>query len=176
MDQKNWDGGVAGISRFSYQVYQLQSSGALLIKREFPFGNGTSDNIDSALMRPFRKILFEGKSPGTITHTLHYDEHDYFILGSFVATTKCIIFFPGEMDRKVMTFAEQEYYNKGISLNVDHYTLDRTFETWHITLDEKRTKNTHFPTQLTKKSILQIIFGLFIESVIQNTWKSSHPY
>lgn len=146
-----WDNEVIGVGKTSLSVIPGEKEDALIIEINSPVGEGEGSGDDSALMRPFRKILRDGQKAGKITYVFHKDQNKYYVLGAFCVTNKYMIFFPGFPDRKVMTFGENTYYKKGDVLNIDHFTLELNLKSWHITFDEKRTRNARFPTQFTKQ-------------------------
>jgi hypothetical protein len=49
----------------------------------FPLGNEMSVDQNSVLVRPFYKVLKEGKPMGTISYIFYQEGEDYFILALF---------------------------------------------------------------------------------------------
>lgn len=111
----------------------------------FPMGNGGSANENSALVKPFRKIIRDGKPIGRINYVFYQENQDYRILGSFAYGGKRMTFFPAMIDtRMTRTPSGQEVLKEGILQHMDHITLDESLRTWHMTLLEKQTRGDRY--------------------------------
>lgn len=144
-----WEGGIAGLSSISYEVKETPVP-SLRIKYHFSIGQGISTNENSALVRPFRKVLQDGKDPGKISYLFLKDYENHYVLGGFSYTEKFIIFFPGTNDRRLVNFGEENYLNEGKILLIDHITLEKNLEKYHFKVDEN-SEQIKFPNQKTKK-------------------------
>ncbi|MEX0763993.1 MAG: hypothetical protein WD033_02340 [Nitrosopumilaceae archaeon] len=156
-----WTGGPVGLAQFSTFKIDTTPGNALVIEYDFPWGRGDSSNKDSALVRPFRKILRDGKDPGKINYLFHTDNDKYYVLGSFAYTNNHIIFFPAFVDRTIVNFYETQFIEQGIQLHVDHFTLENNLRTWHVTFDEKQEQKTRV-RKLNTKNIDEYNFLWFI--------------
>lgn len=114
----------------------------------FPFGSSDSINDYSALVKPFRKLLEEGKPIGKTAFLFYLENNSYFVLGSFAFTNRTI-FFPG------LTFSRIVHTPDGRDLSLDekanniaHFTLESNFIDWHIKPVQKEIR---YPTQRTRK-------------------------
>jgi hypothetical protein len=116
------------------------------LKYHFPFGNRTSIDESSALVKPFKKLMDDGRPTGKIAFVFYRENGVDFVLGSF-AFTERIIFFPGiSFSRIVLDSNGGEYMDNEIDL--DHLTLERDFIKWHF---KPTQKNKRFETQRTKR-------------------------
>lgn len=147
--KSKWIGGIAGLASISYNVKETPVP-ALKIKYHFPIGRGISTNENSALVRPFRKILQDGKNPGKISFLFLKDYENHYVLGGFSYTEKFIIFFPGTNDRRLVNVGPDNFLNEGKILHMDHITLEKNLEKYHYKVDEK-SEQIKFPNQKTKK-------------------------
>ena len=102
---------------------------------ELPLGHGNTDNIESGLLRPFRSILEDGKPIGQINYFFYEEEGKQYVLGTFCKSQKKILFFPGGYDFQIIKSSNS--LSKLKSKEIDHFTLDENFETWHISLKKK---------------------------------------
>lgn len=144
-----WAGGPVGFANLICDIEKNPPS--LKLKYTLPIGKGISTDTNSALIRPFKKILRDGKNPGKLTYVFLRDGSDYFVLGSFSYTGKHLIFFPGLIDRRLVNFGPTNYLKEGVTLHIDHFTLEQNFEKWHLTVDEKENNAIRFPNQKTRK-------------------------
>ncbi|MGQ0796015.1 MAG: hypothetical protein ACT4N5_07535 [Nitrosopumilaceae archaeon] len=118
----------------------------------FPVGSGDSISEDSALVRPLRKIIRDGKPIGKIAYVFYKERNEFFVLGSFAYTGKRLIFFPGLVDRRVTIAPDgSNPLENGILLNSDHYSLEENWRIWHITLAEKDTQGIKYGKRNTRK-------------------------
>ena len=68
----------------------------------FPFGSGSSDDQNSALVRPYRKFLLDRSTIGNVRYVFLRENDRYFILAALVHTKAGrILFFPGVRGRTV---------------------------------------------------------------------------
>lgn len=125
------------------------------VEREWPFGlDGTNADSDSLLFRPYRRVATKGAPTGTINHAvLQTDEplpgkgrsraelHPLLrtvarLFGSFCYTPGgMILFFPGfrsarftPLDRDAAGAVQGQ-----TAVIPDHFTLEGSFERWHMT-------------------------------------------
>lgn len=147
--EDKWDGKILGLAKFDYKILEKPVP-ALKIVYQLPVGSGTSTNVDSALIRPFRKILNDGKPVGNINYVFLKDNDHYFVIGSFSYTEKHIIFFPGIVDRRLINFGETEYLGNNTVLHIDHFTLENNLKDWHVSIEEKHELGIKFPQQKTR--------------------------
>jgi len=137
-------GGPLGTASIRVSKPQKDTNGQNFsrITYDFPMGIIDSVNQNSALVRPFRRAIADGKSVGKTTFVFHHNSNGYFVLGSFAHTDKIsrTIFFPG------LNFSRIKHTPDGKDLaaseihNMDHLTLEKNLTDWHVTLDEKRTQ------------------------------------
>jgi len=114
----------------------------------FPLGSQLGIDQNSVLVRPFHKVLKEGKPMGTITFIFYQEKEDYYILGSFVYTKRRIIFFPGATDRRLMFSSDQGDLSAKNQM-VDHYSLESNLRTYHLTLEGREIHNVRHPKMNT---------------------------
>lgn len=148
-------GGPVGYARIVIEEPEIDSDGKPYIPISYHFPVGTGDSIDenSALVKPFRSILEDGKPVGQIVFVFYQENDTDFVLGSFVNTVgNRILFFPG------LRLSRVTHTPDGIDLrledlhNVDHFTLEKENLTdWHLTLLQKKEKGTRYGRLQTKK-------------------------
>ena len=149
-----WTGGPVGFASIIGEPPQIDNLGKayLTLRYIFPRGTGGSINQTSALVRPFQKILEEGKPTGKITFVFYQEDNNYYVLGSLVHTGRRILFFPGFVDRRVVLSPDGiNPLQQGVVLTTDHYTLEQNLRTWHITLLEKASKGAKLRSMNTRK-------------------------
>ncbi|MGA7975928.1 MAG: hypothetical protein WB975_01715 [Nitrososphaeraceae archaeon] len=113
----------------------------------FPFGQGNSINPDSALVKPFSKLMDGGYPIEEVVFVFYRENNSYFVLGSFAFTHR-IIFFPGlKFSRIIHTPDGRDLTNREVH-NIKHFTLDPDFSRWHVKAVEDRIK---YPSLRTKK-------------------------
>lgn len=161
-------GGILGVAQYSTYIYETEPLPKLEIKYKFPIGLGIITDKNSALIRPFNKILNDGKLPGKVVYLFHKDNDEYYILGSFACTEKHLIFFPGVVDRKLVNFYEKELLKNGITTHLNHFTLDNNLRTWHVSTDEKQSHGITFKT-LQIRETDSITFLWFVLRVRNST-------
>ena len=99
-------------------------------------GVGRLVNRTSALVRPFRLLLDEGKPIGRISY-LFYQSDKTRILGALCFTSYGrLLFFPGIAKRNPRWIAEGAAPRiLGQTNNlIDHLTLELDFNSWHVTM------------------------------------------
>ncbi|MFC1507300.1 hypothetical protein ACFLQ6_09565 [Thermoproteota archaeon] len=124
------------------------------------FGQGESQNETSALIRPFRLLLDEGKPIGRINY-LFFRSNIAHVLGSLCYTPgKRILFFPGLIVRKPIWHIKRKIL-KPVNLTedfiIDHLTLEPNFDSFHVTMLTAKKVKRVFAHYKTKK----ITDGLF---------------
>jgi hypothetical protein len=148
-------GGPLGSAKISIREPQKDSTGELYIPIHYDFTNGRGPSLDenSALVKPFRNILKDGRPPDEISFVFHQEsENDYFVLGSFVKTIgNRILFFPGLRFSKIVHTPTGIDLTNQESHNIDHFTLDENMNRWHVTLVQKSDLDTRYPSLKTKK-------------------------
>jgi hypothetical protein len=139
-----------------------------MVKINFGFGTGKVSNSDSALVRPFRLLIDEGKPIGTINY-LFYRSNKSYVLGVLCYTPgRRLLFFPGS------TVRTPRWYTKGqLDLTkveqdnpIDHLTLESDLCSYHATLINSNLKRKVLTSYRTKKvsDNLTYWFGLSLES------------
>lgn len=112
---------------------------------KFPFGSEININDNSALIRPFRKLLNQGKPIGNLTFIFYRESNEYHILGSFVKSEKRLLFFPGFKNPRVTRNIDGELlFQNGILQTVDHFSLEDNYRIYHLTLLEKQVENSRY--------------------------------
>jgi hypothetical protein len=118
----------------------------------FPTGTGDSINECSALVKPFRRLIEEGKPIGKTAFVFYREGNLYYVLGSF-AFTERIIFFPGlSFSRVVHTPDGRGLANDEID-NVEHMTLEKNLIDWHVRLVCRNKKYTSQKTRRIKDNV-----------------------
>jgi hypothetical protein len=129
----------------------------------FPFANGVNIENDSALIRPFKRILRDGKPIGNLTFIFYESDSVYYILGSFVKTKKRLLFFPGFNDLRVTRdISGESILKRGILNTIDHFSLEENNRLYHTTLLEKETENVRYPNGNTLRIKDDLYFWLLI--------------
>jgi hypothetical protein len=101
-----------------------------------------TDSPELSLLRPFRRIVEEGKPTGTINYVF-FQGDTLRILGSLTYSPEgFVLFFPGISDRSMRWFSNKsrtlrEHSALGI---VDHFTLEPGFQKGHITSETDLAK------------------------------------
>jgi len=135
------------------------------------FGEGSSESMSSALARPFTQLAETGNIVGRINYVF-FDANKWptHVLGSLcLAPSERVLFFPGLLERNVVwQYAGASF--KGIQSRglVDHLTLEKGFQKWHVTiLESDRTKKTRLQSFPTKRVSEQVTFwfGLSIQGL-----------
>ena len=121
--------------------------------------NREKGRLESALTRPFRRVLSEGKPTGKINYVL-FSEHDLnspvYVIGSLCMTERGrILFFPGVKDRLTFLHGVQ---NRELPKNtvMDHITLDADFSC-HATFSD----GSHFRLSPPIQPVEPDLYGWF---------------
>jgi len=133
------------------------------------FGIGKSQDNSSALVRPFRILIDEGKPVGKISHLFLMSDSSYVLGAVCLTPARRLLFFPGLVSRT------PQWYMKGQSdllkmksgCYVDHLTLEAGLESLHVTmLDLDSKKSALLEIFKTKKTAndLTYFFGLSVRS------------
>jgi len=125
------------------------SKGAYLkITDRFGKGVGITHDESSALVRPYRRFLEDRTKIGSVKYVCFKEKEKYFILGSFVFTSKKrILFFPGIRERKlarppgkpIKEKLRQISSSEIIGTPIDHITINPVFKKWHVKLLDRET-------------------------------------
>ncbi len=116
----------------------------------FPIGNGGSISENSALVRPFKKILKDGKPIGKIHYIFYKEGQKYYVLGSLAYSNGRLIFFPGHIDLRMTWAKDKPILGEGLSHHFDHLTLESNLRRYHLTLLEKETQGIKYEKMNTK--------------------------
>jgi len=104
----------------------------------------------SALFRPFRQIVEDGKPIGKLTYVFFDNQRgQHFVLGSLVRTPGSrLLFFPGVKGRRVNWHSRDNRITPVVtnpSETLDHITLESDLGTWHVTILSEGKKETRLP-------------------------------
>ena len=107
------------------------------ITLSFPkgFGRGKITSSTSALIRPFRVLIEEGRDIGKINYLFYRGEKlPSHIFGSLCFTVgKKLLFFPGLIGRKLLWHSKLPNFTPPKGL-IDHFTIQSDFKEWHVTI------------------------------------------
>lgn len=147
-----WTGGVLGGASVTPLKPEIDNNGdrILPLLYTFPMGNGGSISESSALVRPFKKILRDGKPVGKIYYIFHKEKDEYYVLGSLAFSSGRLIFFPGHVDLRMTLAKDRPVLDAGIVHHFDHLTLESNLRTYHLTLLEKETQGIKYQKMNTK--------------------------
>lgn len=147
-----WTGGVLGGASVTPLKPEIDNNGdrILPLLYVFPMGNGGSISEDSALVRPFKKILRDGKPVGKIYYIFYKEKEEYYVLGSLAYSSERLIFFPGHVDRRMTWAGDRSVLGAGILQHFDHLTLESNLRTYHLTVLEKETQGIKYKRMNTK--------------------------
>jgi hypothetical protein len=131
---------------------QIDSDGHhyIPIYYHFPLGTGDSIYEESALVRPFKKLMLEGKPAGKTAFLFYRQDSSPFVLGSFTFTGRRTIFFPPSTLTRIKFTSEGRELTTEVH-TIEHFTLEENFTDWHITLSQRETQNIRYPTIRTTK-------------------------
>jgi hypothetical protein len=120
-------------------------------------------------------VLKEGKPMGTISYIFYQDKASYFILGCFVYTKKRILFFPGITNRQLLNSSDHiDLTDKNHF--VDHYSLEESLRTYHLTLVNKRQTGAKYPKMNTirvkENMFLWLCFGIKSADMLETAPKT----
>jgi hypothetical protein len=142
----------------------------------FPYGRDVLRvDQNSVLVRPFYNVLKEGKPMGTISYVFYQDKENYFILGCFVYTKRRILFFPGVTNTQLVTTSENGDVTNKDEI-VDHYSLEESLRTYHLTLKNKRESRIKYPKMNTirvkEDMFLWLCFGIKSANMLETAPKT----
>ncbi|MGH2612615.1 MAG: hypothetical protein ACRDFB_06145 [Rhabdochlamydiaceae bacterium] len=162
----NWDGEKYKIANLDMEPTTFNDDGSsrISIIYNFPMGYGSNSDQESALVRPFRKVIREGKPIGKISYLFFKDGNEHRVLGSFAYTGKRILYFPSITDRRLTFYSDERYNITENTLHIDHFSLESNLRTWHWTLLEKKEKSIRMTTQNTKR-ITSSLFRWFVMGI-----------
>ena len=161
-------------SEFSIKQYtdnEVEHNMILVFK--FPFGSKKilNSNSDSNLFKPLDNIINEGKPIEKLVYVLYHEAKDeIYFLGTFIKTSKRILFFPA------LVFSKIEISNGNqleTPMNLNHLTLEENLIKWHITTDEKKIdKNIKFNSyqiyEINQDNHLWFVMCLQSENTLEN--------
>ncbi len=154
-------GGPIGYAHLNILMSEQGINYVMNLDWKFPVGNGITTDINSGLLRPFKSIFTSGHPPGKTIFLLYENDGSYYVLGSLSRTNQHVIFFPGGNNLEMLNRDGIQVIEN--SVHIDHFTLDKSFRTWHVTFIEKATKNIRIPQNRT----LKINDDLFLWFVVQ---------
>ncbi|ALI34763.1 hypothetical protein NMY3_00551 [Candidatus Nitrosocosmicus oleophilus] len=134
------------------------------IPYHFPIGKEEFIRKDSALVKPFKQILLEGKPLEKISYFFYGEGDEYWLIGSFAYTkARRILFFPGlNLSRVVHSPDNKEVLDE--VHNIDHLTLENNLESWHVTLKEKNDRGIKYsrmkPAKLSENVFLWFVMAI----------------
>jgi hypothetical protein len=166
-------GGPLGNAQIILMDPQIDANGQPYIPLyyDFPFGTGNSINEYSALVKPFRKLLEEGKPIGKTAFLFYREDNSYFVLGSFAFTNRTI-FFPGlNFSRIIHTPDGRDLTPNHTANNITHFTLESNFIDWHIKPVQKEIR---YPSQKTRR-VNDDVFLWFVMGIPDVTKLESMP-
>jgi len=149
MNSDSHIGGYVGTAIIKIDFVKVGQKHGMRLDWELPLGHGNTDNIESGLLRPFRSILEDGKPIGQIVYFFYEEEGKQYVLGTFCKSQKKILFFPGGYNFQLI--GSSNSLSKLKSKEIDHFTLDEKFETWHITFKKKKATKSQLPRKKTWK-------------------------
>jgi hypothetical protein len=159
-----WSESILGDATLTPFPPKLDSNGQLYLPLvySFPIGIGNNVSENSALVRPFKKVLEKGKPMGTIGYIFYQEEEIYFVFGALVYSENGkILFFPGGIDRRMTLSPEgNEILRQGVLQNIDHLSLESNYRNYHVTLLEKSNTNSpKYPRMNTYRVKEDMFFG-----------------
>lgn len=131
------------------------------------FGHGKTQNSDTALVRPFKLLLDEGKPIGRINY-LFYRSNRSFVLGSLCyAPGRRLLYFPGLIARTALSHTRDRIREPlQQPFLIDHLTLEPDFRSFHVTTlrhSVKRHPLQKYSTRKVQEGVIQW-FGLSLHS------------
>ena len=139
---------------FDISLVNTPEGSFLKITDRFGKGIGISHDENSALVRPYRRFLEDRTKIGSVKYICFKEKNNYFVLGSFVFTSKKrILFFPGTVGKKLVRSPGKPIKEKLkqtpseiIETSVDHITIEPALKKWHV---KPLDRETWFKTQQT---------------------------
>jgi hypothetical protein len=160
-----WSGGVVGSANIEIGKIQQDNVGFFLpIHYNLPYGDESSIDQESALVRPFKKLLRDGKPVGKISYLFFQEKEINFVLGSLANTGNRLIFFPGIIPKKLVESPADQDFLRNHLAHVDHLSLEENWRNWHISLLEKETQGYRLKNKNTKK-VSENLFLWFVMAV-----------
>lgn len=159
-------GGPIGYSFLSILKSEQGNDCVMDLDWQFPVGDGITTDVNSGLLRPFKSIFTSGKPPGKTAFLTYQDDGNHYVLGSLSKTKQYIIFFPGGNNLEMIHHNGEKISDT--SMHIDHFTLDQSILTWHVTLEEKATKNIKIPRNRTLKINVNLFSWIFHSFFICN--------
>jgi len=139
-----------------------------IVTCSFEFGVGKTQDESSALIRPFRVLVIEGRPFEWISH-LFLKSDNFYVLGALCLTmNKRLLFYPGLIARTPQWYVIRSKLSKIESgCFIDHLTLEANLKSLHVTmLDLNSKKSGSISKFKTKKPAegLTYFFGLSLRS------------
>lgn len=170
-ENSKWSGGVMGVAGFEILPIRKENELSVLpIKYHFPVGHTQKISNSSSLVKPFKKLLEDGKPIGKISFLFYEDARKYYTIGSIVNTTKRLIFFPGLTSTKVIESPPDKHKIQNIALHIDHLTLEENWKDWHFTFTEKENEK-KFTVQQRKTKLIKDDLHLWFVMLVQDLSK-----
>ena len=114
----------------------------------FTLGEGNSITENSALVKPFKKIM-DGSPINSVAFVFYKEKNQHYVFGSFSNHRK-IIFFPGLTFSRVIRSPDGRDIPHSEIHNIDHFTLEENLRKWHVTL-KQRNEGVKYSRQRTRK-------------------------
>lgn len=137
----------------------------------FPLGEGNSITENSALVKPFKKIM-DGSPINSVAFVFYKEKNQHYVFGSFSNHRK-IIFFPGLTFSRVIRSPDGRDIPDSELHNIDHFTLEENLRKWHITL-KQRNDGVKYSTQRTRK-VNNEVYLWFVMALRETTKFESMP-
>jgi hypothetical protein len=118
-----------------------------------PGGRGDSISECSALVRPFRKLMEEGKPIGKTAFLFYRENNVYHVLGSFAFTDRTI-FFPGLTFSRVAHTPDDRDLTSDEVDDIEHFTLEKNFVDWHVRLSDRNKKYHKLKTKKINDNVM----------------------
>ena len=132
---------------------------AIPIKYHFPVGHGNSIKTQSALVKPFEKLMEEGKPHGQVAFVFYRENNSYFVLGSFALAHR-IVFFPGLRFSRIVASSFSNL-TRVKELDIQHITLEPDLRHWHPKLMKSEEKCvTQRTMKVDENTVLWLAMGV----------------
>lgn len=150
--REKWGGGILGTAYMEFGECHFDEKNSFLpIHYVFPQGNQESIDQNSALVRPFKKLLRDGKPVGKVSYVFFMENNECFTLGAFANTSKRLLFFPGIIPKKLIDAPADQAFVDNKTAFVDHISLEENWRNWHISFLEKENTGYKISSKNTKK-------------------------
>lgn len=148
------------------------SEESLVVRIELSFGIGTCTNMESSLIRPFKKIFLNGKLAGKISYVFFEEKGEYFVLGSLCHTVGGrLLFFPsGNFEIINSNTTAQQV------LQIDHFSLEQSLTKWHIKLKEGMKQDVKLPSMKTWKINDQLLLWFVLRASSMSSFEKAPHY